>query len=68
MRRLSCWSSTFYSGLDGDALTIHVAQFAQTLTEDLEAALSQRIRRGTRIEITYPGHLLRELGRSRAAE
>jgi hypothetical protein len=41
-------------------------QLAQALAEGFETALSVRIRMGTRIQITYPGHLLRGLSPSRA--
>jgi len=54
------------SGLDGDVLTFHIAQLAQALAEGLETELTLRVRREDRIQITYPGHLRRELVRSRA--
>jgi len=36
------------SGLDGDVLTVHMAQLAQALAEGLEQALSLRVRMGAR--------------------
>src|SRR4029450_13384405 len=54
------------SGLDGDVLTFHIAQVAQSVAEGFETALPSLVRMGTRREITYPGHLLPGLGRSRA--
>ena len=44
-------------GLQGDVLTLHVAQFAQALAEGLETAQSHRVRRGARRYVTDPGHL-----------
>jgi len=37
------------SGLDGDVLTVHIAQLAQGLAEGLETTLSYRVRRGARV-------------------
>src|SRR2546428_94665 len=37
------------SGLDGDVLTVHIAQLAQALAEGLETALSERVRGGARV-------------------
>jgi len=51
------------SGLDGDALTFHVAQLAQTLAEGVEAAQSGRVGRGTRREIPDAELFLPGLGR-----
>jgi len=53
------------SGFNRDVPTLHVAQSAEALPEALQAALSYRVRTGTRRYVTHSGHLLSGLRRSR---